>query len=123
VTTPLSAFLDGPLRNEHIVAGPLVVYVRKAHHIINEKMVQCLDVASIDVPERHRGQGHFHRWLQKAEATARAYGLVVRVESILEPRLVPFLARRGYLRVPDTNPMQTDMYLPVQVEPPTAYIE
>lgn len=109
----LIQFLDSRTRIAWITSGPMRVYVRKAKHIIAETLTATLDVASISVNADSRGKGVFKAWLAKAEKLANVRGLTVRVESILEPKLLPFLTHRGYVRVPDTVPQQVDMYLPM----------
>ena len=109
----LLRFLDSNTRAEWIVSGPMRVFVRKAKHIIAGMLTNTLDVASVSVDPDRQGGGVFKTWLAQVEKLAYVRGLHVRVESILEPRLVPFLTRRGYVRVPDTLPQQVDMYLPM----------
>ena len=114
---PLVQFLQGPRRNEWITDGPMRVYIRKANHIIAGALIRTLDVASVSVDPDARRRGVFSLWLAGAEKLAREQGLVVRVESILNPHLSRFLSRRGYIRVPNTVPQQVDMYLPGDVRP------
>lgn len=109
----LVKFLDSRARIAWISSGPMRAYIRKAKHVIEGALTNTLDVASISVNPDARGKGVFRAWLAQAEKHANVRGLTVRVESILEPKLVPFLTHRGYVRVPDTVPQQVDMYLPM----------
>ena len=107
----LDEFLDNPLlRNEWIAEKNIRVYIRRSVRYINEKMTPALDVGSVEVDEGKRGQKVFTEFLRSFEAAAKCAGRIVYVESILEPRLVPFLARMGYKFVPDTAPIAPSMY-------------
>ena len=46
--------------------------------------------------EDARGQGHFSRFLERAEQAAEAHGLAVYVQSILNPMLLEILVAKGY---------------------------
>lgn len=108
----LSQFLastDGP-PNQWIRERCMNVYVRRSKRYLDKQMVECLDFATVEVDEGHRGKGHLTKFLLRFEKEARRLGRVVYVESILEPRLVPFLARMGYKFVPDTAPIAPSMY-------------
>lgn len=108
----LSQFLastDGP-PNQWIRERCMNVYVRKSKRYINGKMVDCLDFASVEVDERHRGKGYLKKFLVRFEQEATKLKRAVYVESILEPRLVPFLTRMGYKFVPNTAMISPSMY-------------
>ena len=79
-----------------VFCGPLRAYVRVTRHGTPKGVVPTLDVASIEVDEAHRGHGRFTRWIAKVEAMADQHNRTVFVESVLNPRLIPFLERRGY---------------------------
>jgi len=75
----------------------LKIYVRVTRRYINGSILDCLDVASVEAPEKSRGKGMFTRWMDKAEALAAENGMTVYVESILNPRLFGFFQNRGYV--------------------------
>jgi len=75
------------------------MYVRLTKHMINEQFHYTLDVSSVEVDEAARGTGVFTRMLEGLEALAQGKGLDVFVESILEPRLIEFLRKRGYQEI------------------------
>lgn len=79
------------------------VYVRKGHHrgphIESEEstIFPTLDIASVSIEKkRYRSKGLFTKFITNAEELADKHRLNVYVESILEPRLIGFLERRGY---------------------------
>jgi GNAT superfamily N-acetyltransferase len=78
------------------------VYVRRSVRYLTNTPVKCLDVASIEVDEDHRGNGVFTAFLNRFEQEAKKLNRVVYVESILEPRLYQFLLTKGYKDVPGT---------------------
>ena len=86
------------------------VYVRKSKRCIGGLMIDCLDFASVEVDERHRGKGYLKKFLLRFERAAGRLNRAVYVESILEPRLVPFLTRMGYKFVPNTAMIAPSMY-------------
>jgi len=45
----LLEFLQGPRRNQHVVAGPVTTYLRKSSRPLDGKIEQALDLASIDI--------------------------------------------------------------------------
>ena len=86
------------------------VYLRWSKRYIDNQMVDCLDFASVEVDEGHRGKGHLTKFLLRFEEEAKRLNRAVYIESILEPRLVPFLTRTGYKLVPNTAMIAPSMY-------------
>lgn len=80
-------FLHSALRNAWVTAPGLSLYVRKS----KRDGVECIDLAAVKADVT--GKGAFTAFLNKYEPKYNLY-----VESILEPRLVPYLERRGYCR-------------------------
>lgn len=108
----LSQFLacpNGP-PNQWLRERFMDVYVRWSKRYIDKQMIECLDFASVEVDERHRGKGHLTKFLLRFEEEAKRLNRAVYIESILEPRLVPFLVKRGYKFVPGIDPMNPSMY-------------
>lgn len=100
----LQEFLTGNNRNEWISSGLLNIYVRKGRHIIQSKMAETIDVANVQIhTNKERGKGRFTTWLHHAEREADQRGWYVRVECILNRRLVHYLERRGYIVISDTG--------------------
>jgi hypothetical protein len=86
------------------------VYVRRSKRYIDKEMVECLDLATVNVDDRHRGKGHLTKFLPRFEQEAMRLKRVVYLENILEPRLVPFFLRMGYKFVPNIDPIIPSMY-------------
>lgn len=87
------------LREKH-----MNVYVRKSIHALSHQIAECLDIANIEVDEKYRGKGIFTAFLARAEQQAILAGKdAVYVESILNPKLLGMLIKRGYTLVPNTN--------------------
>ena len=108
----LSQFLaqtDGP-PNQWIRERHMDVYVRKSSRYINGQMIDCLDFASVEVDEGYRGKGYLKKFLVRFERAAGRLNRAVYIESILEPRLAPFFAKRGYRFVPNTAMIAPSMY-------------
>lgn len=77
--------------------GKLMVYARIAGRLIDGTMQWTLDLADVEIrDEDARGQGHFSRFLERAEKAAEEHGLAVYVQSILNQRLLDILVAKGY---------------------------
>jgi hypothetical protein len=64
------------------------------------KVLRCLDVADITLPEAERGQGTFTRLLDVLESACGHEYEALRMENVLNTRLAAFFGRRpGYVRV------------------------
>ena len=92
------------LRNQWIYEKFLHAYVRRSQRLLNGKMDFCLDIASVEVDEKHRGKGIFVKFLTKAEQEAKKMNRKVFVESILNEKLLNFLLNRGYVMCENSNP-------------------
>jgi len=98
----LDEFLDGTNRNAWLRERYMDVYVRRSMRLIGDSTVPCLDLANITVDEKRRGGGVLTLFIKRFEREAKARNRGVYVESILEPRLIPFLTKNGYAFVPRT---------------------
>ena len=104
----LKQFLSNDsLRNAWLDEPNMKVYVRRSIRYLADipNLSPCLDIASIEVDEDHRGNGVFTAFLDRFEQEAKKLNRVVFVESILEPRLYQYLLTRGYTDVPGTCEM------------------
>ena len=98
-------FIASPkIRNVWIRERDIDVYVRRSKRLIDGNLVSCIDIASVEVNERRRGQGIFKAFLNRVEKAAASMNREVFVESILEPRLLYFLLKRDYTLVPNSIP-------------------
>lgn len=98
----LNDFLTGTDRNAWIDERHMKVYVRKSTRIIGTAAGFFLDLASVEVDEDKRGGGVLTLFIKRFEREAKRLNRGVFVESILEPRLIPFLTKNGYAFVPHT---------------------
>jgi GNAT superfamily N-acetyltransferase len=95
-TPDIQAFLSSGKRNEWISGDKMSVYVRNARHALGGALVHCFDIANIKVDEGWQNTGIFTQWLDYVESSVKGVDAIY-VESILNPILVPFLEKRGYL--------------------------
>ena len=97
-------FLAGTERNAWLNEKHMAIYVRRSMRPIgvSDAMIPCLDLANVTVDEKKRGGGVLTLFIKRAEREAKARKRAVYVESILEPRLIPFLTKNGYAFVPRT---------------------
>jgi GNAT superfamily N-acetyltransferase len=98
-TPSLLTFLASTRRNSWLHGSKIDVYVRKGKHSLENRIVDCLDIANINVEEEFQGRGIFKSWLQYTEDAAHKFNLkAVFVENILNHRLAAYLSRIGYKR-------------------------
>lgn len=90
---------DGP-RNKWFYADFGQVYLRKGAHLINGKIKETLDLASIEIYPEYQRQGYFKRILAFTEQLAQP-NRIVYVESVLNPDLRAFLERIAYNKYED----------------------
>ncbi|WP_274644619.1 hypothetical protein [Pseudomonas serbica] len=76
--------------------GPLKVYVRLTTRFMGSTVGRTLDIADVEVDDRHKGQGVFRQFLNHAERVSSQHGLSLFVQSIISPLLKDALKRRGY---------------------------
>jgi len=101
----LNEFLESTDRNAWIKEKHMKVYVRKSYRHLDVKTLTttpCLDIATVEVDEDKRGSGILTLFIKRFEREAKKLARCVYVESILEPRLIPFLIKNGYAFVPNT---------------------
>jgi hypothetical protein len=85
--------MKGKLRNEWIVVDGFKMYVRKSKRFYDNKFVDCLDIASMEAEVQ--GTGIFTKILTKILSDYPKTNIFV--ESILNPRLKPFLEKFGFI--------------------------
>lgn len=98
------------VRNTWIYERNIAIYVRRSRRFITGKVTLCLDLASVEVTEKHRGIGIFTSFINRFEQAAKKLNRTVFVESILEPRLVSFLNRREYTNYQLSTDLCPSMY-------------
>ena len=98
------------VRNCWIYERDIAIYVRRSTRFINNKPIKCLDLASVEVIEEHRGMGIFTGFLSRFEEAAKKLNRAVFVESILNKRLEKFLEKRGYTHHPHSVELCPSMY-------------
>lgn len=97
-TTELEHFLASANHNSWLSLGPMRVYCRKGHHIIQANAVDCFDIASVEVARGQRGRGHFLRFITTLTEVLKKHKSIqsIYVENVLNPRLERFLLRHGF---------------------------
>lgn len=83
----------------HIPRYHLNVYFRVTSRYLDGKLVDTLDIATIEVDFRHQCQGNFTRFIAEVETIAAKYNRYVYVESILRGFLFDSLLKRGYKKM------------------------
>ena len=91
ITQKIKEFDDSGRRNAWLFMDELQVYVRNGQRL----GTTTFDVATVNVNESERGKGWFTAFLDVLEGQGRR----VYVEQILNPRLIPYLEKRGYKSV------------------------
>lgn len=100
----LELFLSGEFpHNTWIKERNIAIYIRKSVRLIGEKTYPCLDIGSVEVNEKHRGQGIFTSFLKRFEQEAKKLNRGVFVENIFNKRLLQHLLSHGYALVPRTS--------------------
>lgn len=77
------------------------LYLRRGQRYINRVIVECIDIASVEVREEYQAKGIFTKYLWVIERLAKQHKLVVYVENIHNPILGTFMLKRGYERILD----------------------
>lgn len=104
-------FVDSPkVKNCWVYERDLAVYVRRSIRFIKNDAVPCLDLASVEVIEEHRGMGIFTGFFQRFEEAAKKMNRAVFVESVLTPRFRDFFLKRGYKLHPHANELCPCLY-------------
>lgn len=98
------------VRNAWIHERDISIYIRRSVRFIDNEAIPCLDIGSVEVVEKHRGIGIFTSFLNRFEEASKKLNRVVFIESILNARLVSFLARRGYVKHPHSVDICPSMY-------------
>jgi len=87
----------GELVRQHLYTPDIHLYVRIGPHYCGGKRLECLELASIEVPSQKQRQGLFTRVLHRLENEVPALNLqAVLVENIGNEHLRAYLERIGY---------------------------
>lgn len=90
----LGQFIKSPLRNKWLETDQAKIFVRKSKRVVKTKLVDALDIASIEFDESIRSKGLFTRILTEFEHLNPFDYLYI--ENVLNPELGRFLQERGY---------------------------
>lgn len=88
-------FLFKKIRNEWIYFDYGKIYVRQSKRFYNGKLIDCFDIASIEIDEEYRGRGFFKLFLNKFIETYPNKNIFV--ESILNPKFLVYLKNYGFI--------------------------
>jgi len=89
------------------------IYVRRTMRRYDsaEYNLPTFDIANINIKEDKRGTHVFTDILEELERLLPQHGFkMIYVESIMEPRLVPFLRSRGYVEVKNADVYSVNMF-------------
>jgi len=108
--SPIKEFIDQrktfPLNNWFYLEG-ISIYIRKSKRLIEGNLVDCIDVASVNVVNKGRGEfTNFLDWLISSYSS----DFIIFVESVLEERLNGFLKRKGFIQ--ETPQVSNNWWLP-----------
>jgi hypothetical protein len=92
-------FIASGFRNQWISEPGIDMYVRIALPFYSRYVESTVDYDLANLVAVNPGNGALTRFLNRYEPL---YGF--RVESILNPRLIPYLERRGYILIPPKGP-------------------
>lgn len=102
------------IRNAWIAERDIDVYVRRSVRLLDKTSTTatpCLDIGSVEVNEDHQGIGIFTGFLNRFEQAAEKLNRAVYIiESIQNPRLRKFLAKRGYKIVSGSTDLAPNMF-------------
>ena len=107
--SPIKKFLDARERwplNKWFYLEAINLYLRKSKRMIDGELTPCVDIASVIV--ENKGRGEFSRFLDWLISNY-SESSVIFVESVLEKRLDIFLGRRGFKR---TSGEDNNFWLP-----------
>lgn len=106
----LIKFLETHTRNSWISIGVYSVYVRRAYHIANGKLLNTFDIANIETAEKNRGKGGFKLLLSDIqrllESSQYLRGEIeaIYIESVLNRSLAQTLPILGFELVEGSTP-------------------
>lgn len=89
--------------------GFIKIYIKAQYTYVDSQVLSCVNLSTIDVvstdpdnPELNMGKGLFTKFLDEMEILAPALGYeCIKVESVINRRLVQFLLKRGYIQIKD----------------------
>lgn len=97
--TEFMLFLHKKERNIWIYTDCFHIYIRKSKRHYDGKLIDCIDIASIEVDEEYKGQKILTTLLETLFQKYPKFNYLV--ESILEPRLIGFLQKYGFVKYPE----------------------
>lgn len=84
-------------RNAWISVGPLEVYFRSSTRRMPDRTIRpVLDLASVEVQSKHRGQKVFTGFLEELELLVDELGVPLYIENVIPQDFREFFQKRGY---------------------------
>lgn len=77
------------------------IYLRASRRLLGGKVLDTIDLATVELHEEFWGKGVFSQVLAQVERKAAEHGRAVFVENVLNPIIDGALRRRGYCRRDD----------------------
>jgi len=95
----ISIFLHWKMKNEWLYFDYGKIYVRKSKRLSEDKLIDCFDIATIELYEEFQGKGFFKLFLKKFIETYPDKNIYV--ESILNPNFYIYLMKFGFIKIGD----------------------
>lgn len=119
-------FLESAERYKWICYGPMDVYVRKAQHVVEGRVMGTFDIANVVIEDpTRRSRGVFKQFVRDVRTTfflrpelcagdwRRLHIEGIYVESIQQKRLEEGLVRMGFRMVPESIPPCPSYFQPL----------
>ena len=100
ILNQIEEFMNLPIKNKWIGNDEIKIYIRKSKRYINEKMIDCFDIATIEVEKQ--GKGLFTKILDQIIQKYPTTNIFI--ESIMEPRFRGFFKRKGFKYISEMYP-------------------
>lgn len=95
-TMNLKQFINSKWKNKWIKEGKVICYMRKSSRLYEGRLIECIDIASVTIDELTRESGHFTKFLEQVEETAKKEDRAVFIENVMTERFCNLFRRKGY---------------------------
>jgi len=92
-----SGFLLSSNRNIWLEDKKMAVYVRKSKRYLDNVLMNCVDIGSVNIEEKYRGKGTFSSFLKKIEKI-NPYK-VIYIENILNDNLAKHFKKIKWIEI------------------------
>jgi hypothetical protein len=98
----VAAFINSRNKNQWLDGNHVQLYLRKSHRCYQGDMVQCLDLASISVDEKHRNKGLSKKSI-KMLLKLNPFKILF-IENVLNPHLYESITKSYQTEYSETHP-------------------